>query len=188
MPLERALPPYLAETRTNDLCVPSTQARNLFTFHSLVVLQGYGRFIASIFTGSTKCKNFTASKRIGTPGNPTSVRMPHAHPETFRQFIHYIYTGKIMLQDNDIFEMLGLAQELGVEELWTSCEEHVSATLSPGNACALLTAALDAQERVSVLDDAEEYHMKTKNRKPLGRIMLKGDNITLIQNTNPGAN
>lgn len=39
-----------------------------------------------------------------------------------------------------------------------------------------------------VLDDAEEYHQKTKVRKPLGRIMLKGDNITLIQNTNPGAN
>ncbi|KAL0124590.1 PREDICTED: probable small nuclear ribonucleoprotein E [Acromyrmex echinatior] len=39
-----------------------------------------------------------------------------------------------------------------------------------------------------VLDDAEEYHQKTKNRKPLGRIMLKGDNITLIQNTNPTAN
>lgn len=44
--------------------------------------------------------------------------------------------------------MLGLAQELGIEELWRSCEEHVSATLSPGNACALLTAALEAQERV----------------------------------------
>nr|KAF7409107.1 hypothetical protein H0235_013959 [Vespula pensylvanica] len=240
---------------------------------------------------SNRCKNFTAAKRIGTPGNPTPVRMPHAHPETFRQFIHYIYTGKylslkiktlvsnnIMLQDSGIFEMLGLAQELGVEELWRSCEEHVSATLSPGNACALLTAALDAQERVPVgttgtpffrrlayrqenkhvlnessyffvktkfkmsykgpqkvqkvmvqpinlifrylqnrsrvqvwlfenihlrieghivgfdeymnlvLDDAEEYHLKTKNRKPLGRIMLKGDNITLIQNTNPAAN
>ncbi|XP_033351914.1 speckle-type POZ protein [Bombus vosnesenskii] len=195
-----------------------------------------------------RCKNFTAAKRIGTPGNPTSVRMLHAHPETFRQFIHYIYTGKIMLQDSGIFEMLGLAQELGVEELWRSCEEHVSATLSPGNACALLTAALDAQERVPdhntkmsykgpqkvqkvmvqpinlifrylqnrsrvqvwlfeninlrieghivgfdeymnlVLDDAEEYNLKTKARKPLGRIMLKGDNITLIQNTNPGAN
>jgi len=39
-----------------------------------------------------------------------------------------------------------------------------------------------------VLDDAEEYHQKTKNRKPLGRIMLKGDNITLIQNTNPTSN
>jgi len=44
--------------------------------------------------------------------------------------------------------MLGLAQELGIEELWRSCEEHVSVTLSPGNACALLTAALEAQERV----------------------------------------
>lgn len=39
-----------------------------------------------------------------------------------------------------------------------------------------------------VLNDAEEYHLKTKNRKPLGQIMLKGDNITLIQNTNPGVN
>jgi small nuclear ribonucleoprotein E len=33
-----------------------------------------------------------------------------------------------------------------------------------------------------VLDDAEEYNIKTSNkRKTLGRIMLKGDNITLIQ-------
>ncbi|KAK6182551.1 hypothetical protein SNE40_010206 [Patella caerulea] len=32
-----------------------------------------------------------------------------------------------------------------------------------------------------VLDDGEEVHMKTGNRKTLGRIMLKGDNITLIQ-------
>lgn len=39
-----------------------------------------------------------------------------------------------------------------------------------------------------VLDDAEEYQVKTKTRKTLGRIMLKGDNITLIQNTNPGGN
>ncbi|XP_066602871.1 probable small nuclear ribonucleoprotein E [Prorops nasuta] len=39
-----------------------------------------------------------------------------------------------------------------------------------------------------VLDDAEEYNLKTKARKELGRIMLKGDNITLIQNTNPGVN
>uniref|UniRef100_V9LA25 Small nuclear ribonucleoprotein E n=1 Tax=Callorhinchus milii TaxID=7868 RepID=V9LA25_CALMI len=32
-----------------------------------------------------------------------------------------------------------------------------------------------------VLDDAEEIHMKSKARKPLGRVMLKGDNITLLQ-------
>ncbi|XP_059622905.1 probable small nuclear ribonucleoprotein E [Phlebotomus argentipes] len=38
-----------------------------------------------------------------------------------------------------------------------------------------------------VLDDAEEVNIKTKSRRQLGRIMLKGDNITLIQNVNPGS-
>ncbi|ELW65111.1 small nuclear ribonucleoprotein E [Tupaia chinensis] len=32
-----------------------------------------------------------------------------------------------------------------------------------------------------VSDDAEESHSKTKSRKQLGRIMLIGDNITLLQ-------
>jgi small nuclear ribonucleoprotein E len=32
-----------------------------------------------------------------------------------------------------------------------------------------------------VLDDAEEVSVKRKTRKPLGRILLKGDNITLMQ-------
>ena len=31
-----------------------------------------------------------------------------------------------------------------------------------------------------VLDDAEELSVKKKARKPLGRILLKGDNITLM--------
>ena len=32
-----------------------------------------------------------------------------------------------------------------------------------------------------VLDDASEVHTKRHTEKQLGRIMLKGDNITLIQ-------
>ena len=31
-----------------------------------------------------------------------------------------------------------------------------------------------------VLDEAEELLMKKKERKPLGRILLKGDSITLM--------
>jgi small nuclear ribonucleoprotein E len=31
-----------------------------------------------------------------------------------------------------------------------------------------------------VLDEAEELNLKTKKRTPLGRILLKGDNITSI--------
>ncbi|KAK6944338.1 LSM domain, eukaryotic/archaea-type [Dillenia turbinata] len=34
-----------------------------------------------------------------------------------------------------------------------------------------------------VLDDAEEVNIKKKSRKQLGRILLKGDNITLMMNT-----
>ncbi|XP_042990589.1 small nuclear ribonucleoprotein E-like isoform X3 [Carya illinoinensis] len=34
-----------------------------------------------------------------------------------------------------------------------------------------------------VLDDAEEVNVKKKSRKSLGRILLKGDNITLMMNT-----
>ncbi|KAI7837416.1 Small nuclear ribonucleo E [Chlorella sorokiniana] len=32
-----------------------------------------------------------------------------------------------------------------------------------------------------VLDEAEEVSVKRKTRKPLGRILLKGDTITLMQ-------
>lgn len=32
-----------------------------------------------------------------------------------------------------------------------------------------------------VLDEAVEIHQKSGNRRQLGRILLKGDNITLIQ-------
>ncbi|KAL3689331.1 hypothetical protein R1sor_015640 [Riccia sorocarpa] len=34
-----------------------------------------------------------------------------------------------------------------------------------------------------VLEDAEEISLKKKTRKALGRILLKGDNITLMMNT-----
>ena len=34
-----------------------------------------------------------------------------------------------------------------------------------------------------VLEDAEEVSVKRGTRKPLGRILLKGDNITLMQTT-----
>jgi len=37
------------------------------------------------------------------------------------------------------------------------------------------------------LDDAEEVNMKTQARKPIGRILLKGDCITLIQRAVPSS-
>ena len=48
------------------------------------------------------------------------------------------------------------------------------------NDCHLPSQGFDEYMNL-VLDDAEEIHSKTKSRKQLGRIMLKGDNITLLQ-------
>ncbi|KAG2277800.1 hypothetical protein Bca52824_060355 [Brassica carinata] len=36
---------------------------------------------------------------------------------------------------------------------------------------------------IVMLDEAEEVSIKKNTRKPLGRILLKGDNITLMMNT-----
>lgn len=56
-------------------------------------------------------------------------------------------TLKIIFQDTRIFEMMILADDLGVEELKTACEDYVTSTLSVANACTLLAAVLQAQEK-----------------------------------------
>ncbi|KAL3284598.1 hypothetical protein HHI36_018754 [Cryptolaemus montrouzieri] len=106
-----------------------------------------------------RCKSFQMAKRgeicripgcsvsPAVPGTPTPIRLPQAPVETFKQFLLYVYTGKILLQDNGVFEMLALAQELGVEELRKACEDHVTSTLSVPTACAFLAAAMDIQKR-----------------------------------------
>ncbi|VVC90429.1 unnamed protein product [Leptidea sinapis] len=73
--------------------------------------------------------------------------MPHVQPETFRMFLQYVYTGKLMLQDSAVFEMMTLAADLGVEDLRAACEDHVTSTLSVESACTLLAAAMDIQDR-----------------------------------------
>ncbi|GLH03612.1 Ring canal kelch homolog [Gryllus bimaculatus] len=116
-----------------------------------------------------RCKSFQTAKRgeicripgctvsPSVPGSPTPIRLPHFQPETFRQFIIYVYTGKIILQDNGVFEMLTVAQELGVDELRISCEDHVTSTLSVLNACTFLAAAMEIQERASGGKNAKTF-------------------------------
>ncbi|XP_066138937.1 serine-enriched protein isoform X3 [Euwallacea fornicatus] len=106
-----------------------------------------------------RCKSFQTAKRgevcripgctvsLAAPGTPTPVRLPKVPPETFKQFLLYVYTGKILLQDNGVFEMMALAQELGVDELRNACEDHVTSTLSVPSACTFLATAMDIQDR-----------------------------------------
>ncbi|XP_037936572.1 uncharacterized protein LOC119670399 [Teleopsis dalmanni] len=108
----------------------------------------------------TRCKSFKSGKRgeismpgctvspAPAPGAPIPVRLPsHVNPEVFRQFILYIYTAKILLQDSRVFEMMTLAQDMGVEELRAACEDHVISTLSVDNACTFLTAVMEIHDK-----------------------------------------
>lgn len=45
--------------------------------------------------------------------------------------------------------MLTIAQDLEVEELRKTCEEHVASTLSILNACTFLAAGLEIQDRLA---------------------------------------
>lgn len=54
-----------------------------------------------------------------------------------------------MMQDSRVFEMMTLAQDLGVDELRSACEDHVISTLSVQNACTFLTAVMDIQEKAT---------------------------------------
>lgn len=54
-----------------------------------------------------------------------------------------------MLQDSRVFEMMTLAQDLGVDNLKTACEDHVISTLSVANACTFLAAVMEIQEKAS---------------------------------------
>ncbi|XP_014260319.1 uncharacterized protein LOC106672966 [Cimex lectularius] len=103
-----------------------------------------------------RCKSFQSAKRgeicripgscvVQTaPGTPSPIRLPHFQPEIFRQFLQYVYTGKILLTDSGVFDTMSMAQDLGLEELIAACEDHVTSTLSTLNACTFL-AALENQ-------------------------------------------
>lgn len=128
----------------------------------LVGKDGDTRVFAHKLILMARCKSFQNLKRGEickipgctvspvVPGTPTPIRLPnHLQGNAFQEVLYYVYTGKIVLQDSAVFEIFSIAQELGIDELRLSCEDHVTNTLNVHNACTLLTAAMDLQERTS---------------------------------------
>lgn len=56
---------------------------------------------------------------------------------------------QLQLHDTRIFDMMTLAQDVGLDELKVACENHVISTLSVTNACTFLMAVMDIQEKTS---------------------------------------
>lgn len=56
---------------------------------------------------------------------------------------------QITFHDARVFELMTLAQDLGIDELKSACEDYVISTLSVTNACTYLAAAMEIQEKSS---------------------------------------
>lgn len=51
------------------------------------------------------------------------------------------------MSDSGVFEVYGVAHDLGLEELCQHCEDHIATTMTPHNACTFLMAALKMEQR-----------------------------------------
>lgn len=94
-----------------------------------------------------RCRSATFLKRIVPPGSATqTVRLPHHKADSFRTALMYLYTGKVLLDDQNVFDVLGLCQDMNLEELKLFCEDHITLSLNVNNACTLLASALLKEE------------------------------------------
>ncbi|KAI1283152.1 BTB/POZ domain-containing protein 19 [Halotydeus destructor] len=87
------------------------------------------------------------------PVGPVVVRWPKVKPDILRDVIKYIYTGRIVLLDSCVFEVLVTSKELGIEELRKNCEDHIASSLNVHNACTFLAAALSLESRTRSRDN-----------------------------------
>lgn len=54
---------------------------------------------------------------------------------------------QVVMSDSGVFEVHGVAHDLGLEELCQHCEDHIATTMTPHNACTFLMAALKMEQR-----------------------------------------
>lgn len=97
-----------------------------------------------------RCKTATFLKRAVLPGSSTqTIRLPNHKPDNFKTALIYLYTGKVLLDDQNVFEMWTLCQDLNLEELRLFCEDHITRSLKVENACTLLASALVKEEQIA---------------------------------------
>lgn len=77
----------------------------------------------------------------------TRIKWPGVCTRSLRDVIFYVYTGLIEILDNNVFDILSVAQDMGIEELVDECKSHITRSLNVANACVFLPAALRQSKR-----------------------------------------
>jgi len=94
-----------------------------------------------------RCKSSTFLKRIVPPGSTTqTIRLPNHKTDSFKTALIYLYTGKVLLNDQNVFNVWSLCQDMNLEELKLFCEDHITRSLNVSNACSLLASALTKED------------------------------------------
>lgn len=102
------------------------------------------------------CKVPGTTVKPTPPGQATPIKWPQVKAEILKEVVKYIYSGRIVLQVNNVFECLAIAHELGIDELRKHCEDHILSTLNIHNACIFLPAALELEARTTPkLEDSD---------------------------------
>lgn len=76
-----------------------------------------------------------------------TIRLPNHKPDNLKTALIYLYTGRVLLDDQNVFDMWTLCQDLNLEELRLFCEDHITRSLCASNACTLLMSALAKEEQ-----------------------------------------
>lgn len=84
---------------------------------------------------------------VFTTGTEVRIRWPHVCVKTLRDVVAYVYTGIIEILDNNVFQVLAVAHDMGISELEEQSRNHISENMSVANALIFLPEALRQSKR-----------------------------------------
>ncbi|KAG0053641.1 hypothetical protein BGZ83_000711 [Gryganskiella cystojenkinii] len=96
--------------------------------HSLI-LQARSTYFARALDNDWK----EATQRI--------IHKPNISPVVFERILHYIYGGRLMVEDDLVMDLIKAADELCMEDLLHGCERHALSTICRDNVLQLVQAA-----------------------------------------------
>ncbi|KAG0344356.1 hypothetical protein BG004_004535, partial [Podila humilis] len=69
------------------------------------------------------------------------IHKPNIRPAVFERILQYIYSGKLMLDDANVMDLIKAADELCMEDLLHGCERHALTTICRDNVLSLVHLA-----------------------------------------------
>ena len=90
---------------------------------------------------SVRCQHF---HRILANHHGLQINLPNVSSSVFSSFKHYVYSGRLVVDHLNIFELMRLADQFGLGSLLSLCSDFVGSALSLSSAVELLNQCVDS--------------------------------------------